>query len=67
MPRGRFDQPARGREADGIVDEVLDRPREPPGIVAPGTIGPRCLTHSGNFIASIAQASESISMERAVW
>jgi hypothetical protein len=38
----------------------------PPGSVAPGTSGPRCFTQSGNFIASIAQASESSSMYRAV-
>ena len=36
--------------------------RAPPGSVAPGTSGPRCLTHSGWRIASIEQASESSSM-----
>ncbi len=36
--------------------------RAPPGSVAPGTTGPRCFTHSGNFIAIIAVASESSSM-----
>ena len=31
--------------------------RAPSASVAPGTSGPRCFTHSGNFIASIAQPS----------
>src|SRR5687768_14360127 len=30
MGRGDLDQPAWGREADRIIDDIVDRPRQPP-------------------------------------
>ena len=62
----RIMQPMSQAAFTGSITNCVPGTRAPFGTIVPGTTGPKCLEHSGNFCAKNPQPSVSIKQFRAV-